>query len=152
MNQIKPVGARTLTIGDAAVDGLMNGVAAGLVMALYLMLAEGLGGRAPWEVLPAFDPSSQGSPLVGLVMHLAVSGVYGTVFGALWKLSRSPVSARLPGWLVGAGYGLLLFGIALAVVLPGAAPALKAIPVLHFAIAHLLYGLTLGSLMARLPF
>jgi hypothetical protein len=47
-------------------------------------------------------------------------------------------------WLMGLGYGLVLFGLARGVLLTAVdSPLLQVTPV-HFAIAHALYGLILG--------
>ena len=97
--------------GDAAVDGLISGVAAGLLMAVFLLVAGGLGGKSVADVLRQFDPGARPAPLTGAVTHLAVSGVYGILFASLWRpLGR--VWGRLPAWLVGLAYGLLLWLLA----------------------------------------
>jgi len=44
---------------------------------------------------------------------------------------------------------VLLLLVAEAIVPPGASSPLRAIPALHFAVAHGLYGLTLGILNAK---
>ncbi len=150
MTSIKPIPAHTTTLGDAAVDGLLNGAVAGLAMALYLVLAMLAQGQAPWAVLSAFDASARNSPLVGLVMHLAVSGVYGALFGLLWKSTHRLVPASVPGWLIGLFYGLVLYLLAELVLLPSTATALRDIPFYHFGIAHLIYGAVLGWLIGRL--
>ncbi len=150
MTRIKPIPVHTTTLGDAAVDGLLNGVIAGLAMALYLAMSTALQGQVPWAVLSAFDASTKSSPLVGLVMHLAVSGVYGAVFGLLWKSTHRLVPAAWPGWLLGLIFGLLLFLVAELVLLPSTPTALREIPFYHFGIAHLIYGAVLGWLIGRL--
>jgi hypothetical protein len=50
----------------------------------------------------------------------------------------------LPGAAAGLLYGLLLYGLAQGLVLPWSRSALAAIPPLHFAVAHIIYGLALG--------
>jgi hypothetical protein len=55
-------------------------------------------------------------------------------------------------WIgLGAAYGLLIFGIAEAVILPRAASALRDLPPPAFAAAHLVYGLVLGAIVGRKP-
>jgi len=136
------------TIGEAAADGLLAGEAAGVIMAAYLALAGLTWGSGPVEVLALFDPGETASALFGLIAHLAVSGVYGTVFGLGWRLAARWLS-RIPVWLAGTVCGLILFAPALAILLPAASSPLLTIPPAHFALAHGLYGLTLGIGLAR---
>ena len=137
--------------GDAAVDGLLSGVAAGLLMAGFLTSAGLIGGQS-WEgVLRQFDPGAMPAPLAGAVTHLAVSGVYGILFASLWRpLTR--LWGRLPGWLAGLVFGCLLWLLAATVTAARAASGaqwLQAIPPAQLAIAHLLFGLALGWLVSR---
>ena len=138
--------------GDAAVDGLLSGVVAGLLMALFLLGAGWIGGQS-WDwVLRQFDPGAAPAPLTGLVTHLAVSGVYGLLFASLWR----PLArwwGRLPAWLAGLVYGLLLWLLALTVTAARANLGqgwLQGFPPAQLAAAHLLYGLALGWLVNRL--
>jgi hypothetical protein len=138
--------------GDAAVDGLLSGAAAGVLMAAFLLAAGWTAGQS-WDwVLRQFDPGPTPSPLTGAVTHLAVSGVYGILFGSLWRpISR--ISGRLPAWLAGLAYGLLL--LALAVMITSARATfggggwLQGIPPAQLAAAHTIYGLSLGWLVGR---
>jgi hypothetical protein len=138
--------------GDAAVDGLISGVVAGLLMAVFLLVAGGLGGKGFADVLRQFDPGAVPAPLTGAVTHLAVSGVYGILFASLWRpLGRA--WGRLPAWLVGLVYGLLLWLLAATITAARAGPGtgwLQGIPPAQLAAAHLVYGLTLGWLVQRL--
>ena len=52
----KTVDERRQTAGDAAVDGLLAGAAAGIAMAVYLVVAGLLAGEGPASVLARFDP------------------------------------------------------------------------------------------------
>jgi hypothetical protein len=52
--------------------------------------------------------------------------------------------------LAGAAYGLLLLAVAKVVVLPAAGSPLVEIPTLHFAVAHVIYGIVLGYLSERI--
>ena len=51
--------------------------------------------------------------------------------------------------LIGLAYGLVLLLVARGLALTGAGAALREIPAWHLAIAHLVYGLVLGWLVAR---
>jgi hypothetical protein len=137
-----------MTLGDAAVDGLLVGIGAGVLMAAYLALTALAAGENMAAVLSRFDPSPTPSPLTGLFMHLAVAGVYGIVFGLARRLSPRRWG-RLPGWLIGLVYGWGLVGLAWTVILPGTGSALLSLSFLRLAGAHAVYGLALGTLMDR---
>lgn len=140
----------TRTWGDAAVDGLLAGVAAGAVMAIYVLAVGVLSGHTWQAVLSQFDPGLTPLPLTGGLTHLAVAGVYGALFGVAWRGLRRFVP-RLPAWTAGLAYGLLLW--VLAVLVTSSRPAgewLRALPPLHLLAAHLLYGAALGLSIIRL--
>jgi hypothetical protein len=138
--------------GDSAVDGLLAGTGAGLLMALYVGAVGRLSGQAWRDILAQFDPSPAPSPLTGVVAHLAVAGVYGLVFALAWRWLRR-ASPRVPGWLAGLAYGLLLWALATVLLrLPAAATPegwLAGVAPVHLAVAHMLYGLALGWLLGR---
>jgi len=138
--------------GDAAVDGLLAGVAAGLLMAGLLLGAGWLGGQS-WDwVLRQFDPGLTPAPLTGAVTHLAVSGVYGILFASLWRV-LARVGSHLPAWLSGLVYGLLLWLLAATVTAARANSGgdwFQGFPPAQLAAAHLIYGLSLGWLIGRL--
>ena len=75
-----------------------------------------------------------------------MSGVYGIGWGYLLRIVRRLIAA--PAWLVGLGYGLLLFLVAQGVFWVGPM-LLIGIPPLQFLIGHAIYGLTLGLSTAR---
>lgn len=139
--------SRRINLGDAAVEGLLAGIGAGIGMAVSLLLTQLLQGHLPQEALGSFDVSGSGSPVVGAVMHLAVSGVYGVVFGLVW--SRIPALKRWGTVLAGMVYGLVLFFIAEAIILPRSASPLASSPLWELGLAHLVYGALLGAILAR---
>ncbi len=150
MTDNKPLAAKKTTMGDAAVDGLIAGIGAGVVMAAVLVVAGLLTGDGPGVVLGRFDPGAAASPVTGGLMHLAVSGVYGALFGWGRKLvSGWQLLNRLPGWLIGLAYGLLLWAVAQGSLISGAPSLLRQLPTLTFALAHAVYGVTLGYATAR---
>jgi hypothetical protein len=135
--------------GDAAVDGLLSGAGAGVLMAIYLLVAGLLGGQSWQAILAQFDPGANPQPLTGALAHLAVAAVYGAVFGVgrrFWPAGWP----KLPTWLAGALYGLALWVIALGVTrgrpdgvwLAGSGPV-------HLGVAHAVYGVALGALLRR---
>jgi hypothetical protein len=128
-------------LGSAAVDGLIAGAVAGVAMLGYLLLTSG---DAPIDLLNRFTGAGVlPSPLLGAVGHLAVSAIYGMTFAIVWKLLRGSQrpALRVIGGVV---YGLMLFALAQAIILPGTESPLLALPTLHWGIAHLIYGLVLG--------
>ncbi len=137
------------TWGDAAVDGLLAGVAAGLVMAAYVLVVGLVAGHAWPDILAQFDPGLTPLPLTGALTHLAVAGVYGALFGVGWRLLHR-AWPRLPAVAVGLAYGLALW--ALAALVTSSRPSgewLRVLPALHLAVAHLLYGVVLGVAIHR---
>ena len=133
------------TWGDTAVDGLMAGLVAGMLMSLFLAIVGWLNGGSPVEMLGYFDPARTSSWLTGLLAHLAVSAIYGLVLALLLRGMGwiRPSFTRL-AWLWGLGYGLLLWGVATGVALTAVSSPLVQIPTWEFALAHLLYGLVAG--------
>jgi hypothetical protein len=150
MTDTKSMINREISASDAAIDGLLSGVIAGLVMVVYVALSGWAGGGDPLATLALFAPEPTSGPLVGLLAHLAVSGIYGVVFGVLYAgLLRRP-SYNPPAWLhplVGGLYGLLLLLAAWTLLLPATSSQLQQIPFAHLAIGHLVYGALLGWLV-----
>jgi hypothetical protein len=138
---------REISASDAAIDGLLSGVLAGLGMAVYLVLAMGVGGVAPLATLALFAPDPGSGPLMGLLAHLAVSGIYGVLFGVGYATLLRRQDYNPPAWLhaaIGGLYGLLLLLAAWILILPPTGSQLQQIPLLQLAIGHLLYGVLLG--------
>jgi hypothetical protein len=129
-----------LSSGDRAVSGLLRGSIAGLVMAVVL-IPVGLAAGDTWlQALNRFNPFGQESPLQGLLLHIGISAVYGIVFGLLQPI----FPRRLPSWLAGLWYGLLLFCLAEFLILPTTGSGMADLPALALLVAHGLYGLVLG--------
>lgn len=144
------VSERGRTAGDAAVEGLLAGVGAGIAMAAWLVFAGLLAGEGPGRTLARFDPAAAASPLTGALIHLGVSAVYGLLFGVLHRLiGRGRLTGQPAGVLLGLAYGLALLFVAQGLTGISAGAALREIPALHFTIAHLVYGAGLGWLVAR---
>ena len=135
-----------VTLGNAAVDGLLLGLLAGLGMALYLGGAALAMGERLAVMFSRFAVAATDSPVSGFLLHLAVSGIYGLMFGFACRLiCRWP---RLV-WLIGLAYGGLLWLLATFVLLPGSDSPLSAIPAAHLVLAHLVYGGVLGLATQR---
>ena len=143
---------RQMTVGDAAVEGLLNGILAGLAMGVVIIAMETVAGVNPFEVLTYFALSEDTTPLLGLFTHIAVSAIYGVLFGILSMTIARSLGARanLGVWLaLGAAYGLLILGIAEGIVLPRTTSPLLGLPVWAFGTAHLVYGIVLAWLTQR---
>jgi hypothetical protein len=140
--------ASRIDIGDAAVDGLLHGLVGGLAMALALVIGGLLTGSGPGAVMARFDPYT-GSAVQGTLLHLAVSSVYGLIFSVGWRALAGWLGIERFGWLAGVVYGAALLAVARLALLPGADSALQEIPFVHFAAAHMVYGLTVGLLANR---
>ena len=136
--------------GDTAVNGLIAGILAGLVMAAYLVLAGVLSDVPPAVMLGRFDPALEGRWLIGTLAHLAVSSVYGVVFAFLYTaiVHLRPSLLRF-GWLLGLAFGLVLFTIARGAMLPVAGSLLLQILIVHLLVAHAIYGIVLGIELSR---
>lgn len=138
------------TVGDTAVDGLLAGIGAGLVMALFLLVAGLVGRETPANVLGRFDLMQANSALSGLLTHLAVSAIYGLIFGLLLGavLRLRPSLLRF-GWLAGVLFGLALWLLARGAFFAGVDSGLAQFTAVNLLLAHGLYGLLLGVILSR---
>jgi hypothetical protein len=134
-------------VGDAAVDGIIGGLIAGGLMATYLAGYGAAAGHGAAAIMRLFSPGGD-QAITGTLLHLGVSSVYGALFGILWNLLFGS-SRRVPPWLGGLGYGMILLIFAVNVLLPATNAPLRAIPTTHFGIAHAIYGAMLGWLVSR---
>jgi hypothetical protein len=150
MNDVKQLPRTSSTRGDAAVDGLIAGVCAGFVMGMYLILVGLISGESPAIIVARFGPSAGSELLHGILLHLAVAGFFGIVFGLVRWITIRHRSSRRIDWAIGLMYGLILFLLAQTVTLPQANSPLQATPLAHFMVAHLAFGLTLGTVINRI--
>src|SRR5512143_1113048 len=74
---------------QAAVDGLFAGLLAGLVMAAFLAVTSLVRSETLSALFSRFSPAQAASPFTGFLLHLAVSSVYGILFGLVWYLTAS---------------------------------------------------------------
>ncbi|MFZ1403703.1 MAG: hypothetical protein WAW03_11500, partial [Anaerolineae bacterium] len=116
-----------------------------------VLVASGLlAGAGPASTLARFSPAGSASPLTGGLIHLAVSAVYGLLFGVIYRLvRRGRLAGRPAGVILGLAYGLLLMVVAQGLAATPAGSVLQEIPALHFAVAHLVYGAVTGWLVGR---
>ncbi len=138
------------SVGDTAVDGLWNGVMAGVVMAIYLILIGVVTDTGLAATLSVFDLGQGTSPVRGTLIQLVVAAIYGMVFSLIYRLiGHSRTIGRGVTLLIGLAYGLLLWLITQLAFAAGISVALDSLPALHLAIAHLVYGALLGWLAGR---
>ena len=133
--------ARRASFGDRAVDGLFGGLWAGAAMGLYLILVGMFSGESISAVLSRFAFEPGAAPLTGLLSHLAVAALYGILFGLV---SRLLVQIPLNRWFLGLVYGAVLLLISQFMLMPGVDLPLRAFPLVHWALAHLIYGWVLS--------
>lgn len=137
-------------IGDRAVDGLLAGIGAGVVMAIFLLAVGFFSSESPATVLSRFDPVNASSMVTGLLTHLAVSAIYGVIFGLLvWLIEQFRSSLLRFGWLVGLLYGMVLYAIAQGAFWAGVDSGLMQFTAVVLFLAHVVYGLVLGLLLRR---
>jgi uncharacterized membrane protein YagU involved in acid resistance len=150
MAEMKTMTKTNISYGDTAVDGLLGGALSGGLMAIYLIITGLIGGDGVGVTMARFAPSGNSSALVGTVGHLEVSAIYGVIFAlALAIIGRVwPNSGKL-SWLLGAIFGLTLWLAAEFIILPAVDTPLQMIEPVHFALAHLVYGLALGLIVGR---
>lgn len=137
-------------IGDTAIDGLLAGLGAGIVSFGFLLLAALLLGEKLQVIASRFDPRLEGDPFIGGLFHMAISTIYGVIFGLILSLifqRRRRVSYLT--WLLGLIYGLFLWLIAKTIFSTGLESQLATMPGNLFILFHLIYGLFLGIIVAR---
>ena len=135
------------TASDAIVSGLFAGLLAGILMGVYLLIWGLVANVAPAEMLLLFAQGQSATTFSGGLLHLGVSAMYGIFFGLLCHWLPRRWLRKVPRWGLGLLYGLLLFGLAELLLIPGTDSALATIPPLQFGLAHLVYGLSLGFSM-----
>ena len=128
------------SLSETAVEGLFAGLVGGIAMLLYLLAAGLLSAEAASTTLGRFSIQAPPNPLQGALLHLAVSAIYGLIFGMVWSL----LGRRASSWVVAALFALVIYLLAQFVLLPSTGSGLLQIAPAHFALAHLVYALVLG--------
>jgi len=149
---------------DRIVHGVLGGLAGGIVMAMIMMIvtaAMGMGLLRPLYLIAAtvHQPWAMHSgvglvPLIiGLMIHMVNSAIFGIIFALLLgAVARHSSVWPVSGALVGMAWGALILVINQAVVLPVVDPAMASATggmLLWWAMSHLMYGLGLGTVVAR---
>ena len=147
----KDMSLKKKSAGDAAIDGLVAGLVGGIVSALVLLVLGLFSGNSTLNILQRFDTTANGSALLGTVMHLAVSVIYGALFAILLNLiSQVWPAARRISWLLGIIYGLVLMLLAEVIFSSGFNYQLGELSSIDFALFHIAYGVTLGIVSGRM--
>jgi hypothetical protein len=132
--------------------GVIAGLIAGVAMAMFAMLVTAFGGQgllAPPQMIAEpfvgpFHPGALnvGAFVVGLIVHMMFSAVYGIVFGLIWQgIARGGIVALVGGMV----YGLVLWAVMGYVVAPLVGSHIaQEIPTGAWIVAHLMFGLVLG--------
>lgn len=133
-------------VSDVAVEGLLTGFLAGGVMALVLLAAGLLSGQTATTVLSNLAGTGHDSALTGAVTHLAVTGVYGALFGVICCWIPGCAERRFPTWSIGLLYGLGLWLIGLGLSRSGVDTTVPMVAPPLLALGYLVYGISLGWL------
>ena len=150
MDKIGLISENRNSFSDWAIDGLIYGLAGGVAMFLGLAIFTLFSGGSPATLLERFSTNGSTTPLQGLLSHLAVSAIYGLLFGTLiWPVLRRFSSASWVGWLGGLAYAVFLLLLAQIAILPGVKSPLVQLPFWEWALGHGIYGLVLGGLFSR---
>jgi hypothetical protein len=165
------------SLGRAVTTGAIAGVIGSVVMAMYAMIAaweKGTGFFTPmyhiaslWASQSAMMTSMKdataggdfhfvlGPAVLGAIIHMMTGAIYGAIFGLLVARLRLGLAA-----LTGAGlvYGALVFAVSAFITLPIAAALFNSGEQITnmaqmagwgtFIVEHLLYGLTVGIVVA----
>jgi hypothetical protein len=149
------------TAGRWALAGALIGLAAGVVFAMFEMVVADVRGEGFWMPIrmigaivlgkEALEPGYgvTEAAVAGMTLHLALSALYGGVFGGLAAFVRELRSSR--PLLVGAAmaYGLALWLVNFYGIAPAAFPWFQdANPVVQFVAHAFVFGAVLGLALA----
>jgi hypothetical protein len=151
MDKTGQISENNINLSRLAVDGLIYGLLSGVAMYLSLAAFALLSGESPVVVASHFSIGEQTSPWLGLFGHLAVSAIYGALFGALiWPVLRRISDRKMVTWLGGLAYAALLLILAQFAILPNTNSPLDILSYWQWVIVHGVYGLVLGGLYSRI--
>lgn len=138
--------------------GAVAGVAAGVVMAAFLVLAAAQQDMRPFTALEPMGATFRdagaldggaGSLLLGVLLHLGVSALVGLLFALILPRDFTPGSAAF----ICVGLAFMVMGFMTSLIVPAVNPVLE--DSFHdlggsWVIAHALFGLTAGYAAQRL--
>jgi hypothetical protein len=141
--------------------GALAGLCGGLAMIIVGALLSAVFGGDMWleakQIAAPFYGSSVNTPgfdagpvVLGTLLHFATAALLGSIYSiALRRVLRLPSDVGVPV-LSGLIYGFLLWILAYFVVLPLINPSLRETYAPSFIIQHLVYGIVLGLVYAKL--
>ncbi len=135
---------RRASLGISAINGFFNGLLAGVMMALYVVLVVEVVVGGDWDYIGYLGITRGGSPGHVVLAHLAISAAYGVIYVLLLRWTHLDKAELLPRWLAGMTYGLLLWLMNFAWILPKDNFILGPLPSGYLLFAFLIYGLVLG--------
>lgn len=141
---------KDLHVGDAVVDGVLQGMCAGLFMLALFVGMGRLAGHQPLDFLVMLGiPGISATPAQGALVHIAISTLYGVVWSSLIVLPLRRWGSPLPShWLFrGLAFGLFTWMVAQIAIQYWT--SLSLLPWYALLIAHLGYGGTLGYLQGK---
>ncbi len=133
----------TVSFGDSAVSGLFGGLLGGIAMGAVIGAASFAAGQG-LTYLGKFAAGAPVPPLQGFLMHLGVSSIYGILYALLYHAIGVKRIGKVPGWLTGLLYALLLWIFAVTILLPATNALILSVPWWVFFAGHVAYGLILG--------
>jgi hypothetical protein len=149
MDKVDIINDNKSSLNNLAADGVIYGLMGGIIMYILLAALALFSGENPAALLARFSTGQLTSPIRGLLSHLAVSAIYGALFGMLvWPLLTRFTARRFYGYIGGLLFGSLLFLLSHIAVLPITNSPLGEIPTWEWGLGHALYGLVLGGLFA----
>lgn len=164
IGHVSSSGATSRTVGTGAIAGIV----AGLVMAMYAMFASATflhqgfftplyGIAAPISGHSAMMTSMKqgvyfaaGPALVGLMVHMMWSAVYGVIFALIARQFRlRGGQALVVGAIFGLAIELVMAVVVLRIVGLGSMPGTIGLP--SFTVEHLMFGMALGAWVLLRP-
>lgn len=129
---------------------VLSGIAGGVAMAAYLVVAMSIVGQGALSALRAIGESHPlgGGVLAGVVMHFVTASFWGLRLGEL--LQYAPPRFLRPRAAIGLGalWGLALWIVMGLVIGPLFSPSIARTDAGHYLVAHLVYGITSTIVLA----
>lgn len=142
--------SKPLPLSELVVDGLLQGMAAGMVMLLVFLTLGAFEGHEAELILAALGLTPGATATQGMLVHFAISAAYGVLWSILIVLPLRlcfPATTASTWGVVGVAFGCITWLIAEIALI--ASTGLSLLPWFALLIAHLLYGGTLGCTQAR---
>lgn len=121
----------------------LSGVAGGVAMAAYLVVAMSIAGEGPLVALRAIGASHPlgGGVLAGTVMHFVTASFWGLRLGDLLQYAPPRFESPRAALALGALWGVALWLVMGLVIGPLFSPSIARTDPGHYLVAHLVYGI-----------